>query len=161
MGDSLLVTKLLRLSVYFVRCLPLLLVPQIFQLNICFSSPSTLFICQKNCSCLFPMFLSRDLLYLAISISSSFEFFSAHDILIILVMYHISAASSLLSRSFCQCPAFTSMQKDGPYVGFQSVDFGVNSDISVGEDGLHFGKCVFRQSYYFLYFCVAFSMNSL
>ena len=42
------------------------------------------------------------------------------------------------------------MQKDGPYVGFQSVDFDVNSDISV--DGLHFGECVFRQSNYFLYF---------
>ena len=27
------------------------------------------------------------------------------------------------------------MRKDGPFVGFQSVDFGVNSDISVGEDG--------------------------
>ena len=46
------------------------------------------------------------------------------------------------------------MQKDGPYVGFQSVDFGVKSDtcISVGEDGLLFGECVFRQSYSFLYF---------
>ena len=39
--------------------------------------------------------------------------------------------------------------------GFQSVDFGVNFDISVGEDGLHLGECVFRQSYSFLYFCVA------
>ena len=47
------------------------------------------------------------------------------------------------------------MQKDGPYVDFQSDDFGVNSDISVGEDGLHFGECVFRQKYSFLYFCVA------
>ena len=27
------------------------------------------------------------------------------------------------------------MQKDGPYVGFKTVDFGVNSDISDGEDG--------------------------
>ena len=41
------------------------------------------------------------------------------------------------------------------YVGFQSVNFGVNSDISYGEDGLHLGECVFRQSYSFLYFCVA------
>ena len=47
------------------------------------------------------------------------------------------------------------MQKDGPYLGFQSVDFGVNSDISVGEDGLHLGECLFIQSYSFLYFCVA------
>ena len=56
MGDSFLVTKLFRLSVYFVRCRPLLLVPQIFPLNICFSSPSALFICPKNCSYLFLMF---------------------------------------------------------------------------------------------------------
>ena len=47
------------------------------------------------------------------------------------------------------------MQKDGSYVGFQSVDFGVNSYISVGEDELLLGECVFRQSYSFLYLCVA------
>ena len=47
------------------------------------------------------------------------------------------------------------MQKDGPNVGFQSVDFGVNFDISVGEGGLNLGDCVFRQSYPFLYFCIA------
>ena len=34
------------------------------------------------------------------------------------------------------------MQKDGPYVSFQSVDFYINSDISVGEDGLHLRECV-------------------
>ena len=55
LGDSFLVTKLFRLSVHFVSCLPLLLVPQIFPLNICFSSPSALFICPINCSCLFLM----------------------------------------------------------------------------------------------------------
>ena len=47
------------------------------------------------------------------------------------------------------------MKKDGPFLGFQSVDFGVNCDISVGEDGLHLGECVFRHIYSFLYFCVA------
>ena len=48
------------------------------------------------------------------------------------------------------------MQKDEPYVGFQSVDFDVNSDISNGENGLLLGECVFSlQSYSFLYFCVA------
>ena len=100
LGDSFLVTKLFRLFAYFVGCLPLLLVPQIFPLNICFCSPSALFICPKNCSCLFLMVLSRDLLYPAISITFLFDFFSIHDILIILLMYHISAASRLLSRSF-------------------------------------------------------------
>ena len=47
------------------------------------------------------------------------------------------------------------MQMDGPHVGFQSLDFGINFDISIGEDGLHLGECVFIQSYSFLYFCVA------
>ena len=32
---------------------------------------------------------------------------------------------------------------------------GMNSDISIGEDGLHLGESVLRQSYSFLYFCVA------
>ena len=50
------------------------------------------------------------------------------------------------------------MQKDDPYVGFQSVDFNVNSDIFFGEDGLHLGECIFRQIYSFLYFCVAFGI---
>ena len=82
LGNSFLVTKLFILSVYFVCCLSLLLVPQIFPLNICFSSPSALFIYQKNCSCLFLMVLSRDLLYPAISITSLCDLFSVHDILI-------------------------------------------------------------------------------
>ena len=125
LGDSFLVTKLFILSVYFVRCLPLLLVPQFFPPNICFSSPSALFICTQKFSCLSLMVLSRDLLYAAISITSWFDFISVYDSLIILLMYHTSAASSLLPRSF------------EPYLGFQSVYLGVNFDISVGEDGLH------------------------
>ena len=70
------------------------------------------------------MVLSRDLLYPAISIISLFDFISVHDILIILLMYHISAASSLLSRSFVSVQHSQSIQKDGPFVRFQSVDFG-------------------------------------
>ena len=58
-----------------ILCLSLLLVPQVFPLNICFSSPSALFICPIIGSCLFLMFLSRDLLYLPISITSAFDFF--------------------------------------------------------------------------------------
>ena len=34
------------------------------------------------------------------------------------------------------------MQKDGPYVAFQSVDCGINSDMFAGEDGLHLGECL-------------------
>ena len=90
LGDSFLVTKLFRLSVCFVRCLSLFLLPQIFPLKICFSSQSALFICPKNCSCLFLKVLRRDILYAAISITSSFDFFLVHDILIILLRYHIN-----------------------------------------------------------------------
>ena len=42
------------------------------------------------------------------------------------------------------------MQKDGPYVGFHSVDFGVNSDISIGEDGLHLGVNLLQTKLFFL-----------
>ena len=49
------------------------------------------------------------------------------------------------------------MQKEGPYVSFQTVDFGVKSDISAGKDGLHVEECVFRQNYSSLYFCDAYS----
>ena len=35
-------------------------------------------------------------------------------------------------------------QMDGPYVGFQSVDLGAKSDISVGKDRPHLGECIFR-----------------
>ena len=74
-GYSFLVTKLLRLSVYFASGFSLLLVSQTSQHNICISSPSALFICPKNCSCLFLMVLSGDLLYTIISISFLFDFF--------------------------------------------------------------------------------------
>ena len=47
LGDSFVVTYLFGLSLNFVCCLTLLLVPHIFPLNICFSSPSALFICTK------------------------------------------------------------------------------------------------------------------
>ena len=58
--------------------------------NICFSSPSALFICLKIEVVFFLIVLSRNLLYSVISITSSFLFFSVHDILILLLMYHIS-----------------------------------------------------------------------
>ena len=44
---------------------------------------------------------------------------------------------------------------DHNYVGFQSVDFGVNFDISGGEDGLHLGECVFRQSFSLFFISVS------
>ena len=92
--------KVIQTVCVFCALSPFAFGTQIFPLNICFSSPSALFICPKNCSCLYLMVLSRDLLYPAISITYSFDFFSFHDILIILLMCHISAASSLLPRSF-------------------------------------------------------------
>ena len=141
--DSFLVTKLFRIAVYIVRCLPLLLVPQIFPLNICFSSPSALFICPKNAAVILWLFWVGTFCNFTPWYASYFSY----------VPHFCCFKSSFYV--FCQCPAFTSMQKDGPYVGFQSVDFGVNSYISVGEEGLLLGEFVFRQSYSFLYFCVA------
>ena len=82
--DSFLVTKLFRLSVYFVRCLPLLLLQSIFAFlvhQLC---------CPKSEVVFFQIVLSRNLLYAVISITSSFLLFSVHDILIMLLMYHIS-----------------------------------------------------------------------
>ena len=125
-----------------------------------FAFPSALFISPPNCSCLFLKVWSRNLLYPAISITSSFDFFSVHDILISFPMHYISSDSSLPPRSFVTVQHSHPMPKDGPYVGFQSVDYGVDSDISVNEDGLYLGECVFRQSYHFLYLCVASSIWS-
>ena len=100
LGNSFLVTKLFRLSVYFVRCLPLLLVPQISPLNICFSTTTALFRCPKNYGCLFLMVLSRDLLYPDISTTSGLTSFQSMIFLLFFLIYHIFAASSPLSRSF-------------------------------------------------------------
>ena len=109
---------------------------------------------KKNCSCLLMMVLRKYLLYPAFPITSWFDFI--HDILIIHLMYHIYAASSLLSRSLVSVQhSHPCRRVDHNYVGFQSVDFGINLDIAIGEVGLHLDECVFRQSYFFLYFCVA------
>ena len=108
----------------------------------------------ENCIIFFLMVLSSDLLYPAISITSSFDFFPVHDVLFILLVYHISAASSLLSRPFVSVQHSYLCRRMDHNVGFRCVDCGVNSDIPVGEYGLHLGECVYRQSCYFLYFCV-------
>ena len=71
-------------------------------------------------------------MYRATYITSSFDFFSVHYILIILLMYHISAASSLLSRSFVSLQYSLTFRGMDHLLGFQGVDFGVNC---VGEDG--------------------------
>ena len=76
---------------------PLLLVPQILPSNICsVYMPKKLYLSFSDGF----ESLSMGLSYLAISITSLFDFFSVHDILSFLLMYHICAASSLLSRSF-------------------------------------------------------------
>ena len=106
-----------------------------------------------NCSSLFLMVSNRDHLYLAISITFWVDFFSVHDVLINLLMNHF-VLLQVFFLGLLSCTAFTSMQKDGPYVGFQSGNFGINPDISIGEDGLHLSKCVFKQCNYFIYFSV-------
>ena len=102
-------TKLLRLSVNLVRCLPLLFTPSIFPHNRCFSNPSFLQMCPKNFSCRFLITFRRDLLHPAIFITSLLDFFSVQDIFIILLIYHISTASSFLSVSL------VSVQHSHPY----------------------------------------------
>ena len=82
-----------------MRCLPLLLVSKSFHSIFAFLVHPLCAYAQKIVVVFFLMVLSKDLLYPAIPITSSFEFFSVHDILILLMNY-ISAASSLLSRSF-------------------------------------------------------------
>ena len=64
-----------------------------FYLNTSFSYPPALLIGPQNCSCLFLMVLNRGLSYPVISITSSFDFFTVHDFLIIFLMYHISLIS--------------------------------------------------------------------
>ena len=64
-------------------------------LNICFFSPSALFICPKIEVVFFLIVLSTNLLYAVISITSSFLFFSVHDILIILLVPHFSCVQPL------------------------------------------------------------------
>ena len=89
-------------------------------------------------------------MYSVISILSSFVFFSVHAILIILLMRHISAASSLFSKTFVSVQhSHPCKRMDNNFVGFQSLDFGVNSDISVGEDGVNIGECILRKIYSF------------
>ena len=80
--DLFLVTKLFRLSVHFVRCLPLFPLYSIFA---CLVHQLSLYT-QKTEVVLFLIVLSRNLLYPVISITSSFLFFSVHGILILLLM---------------------------------------------------------------------------
>ena len=80
---------------YLILCRPLLLRPSILPHSTCFSIPFFLQMCPKNFICLSLMILIRDLLYIAISITSMLDFFSVHDILNILRRNYSSAASSL------------------------------------------------------------------
>ena len=147
LGDSFLVTKLFRLPVYCVRCLPLLLVPQI--LPVCHSIFAFLvhqlsLYAQKIVVALFwwfwvGMFCIRPfplLLRLTSFQSMIFSIFFWCTFLLLQVFF-----LGLLSVSSIH------FHTEGWTICFQSVDFDVNSDISVGEDGLHFGECVFRQCY--------------
>ena len=102
-------------TVYFVRCLPLLLVPQIFPLNICFSSPSALIKCQKK---------------LKLSFSDGFEeesFVPGH--------FHYSLVFLLFSRQYFHyssgVPHYSCVQ---PLQNFTIKERGTNqSEIFIGE----------------------------
>ena len=70
-----------------------------------------LFLCTKNIAVVFCLIVfSSNLLYQAISITFSFHFLFYHDILIILLVYLISIASSLLARYF------VSVQHSNPFL---------------------------------------------
>ena len=145
--DSFLVTKLFRLSVYFVCCLSLLLVPQMFPLNVCFSSPLASDGFWEGIFCIRPFPLLFRLTYFQSMIFSLF--FWCTTFLLLNVFFR-----GLLSVS-----SFHIHAKGWTMCSLQSVDFGVNSDISLGEDRLLLGECVFRQSFSFLYFYVALWYN--
>ena len=78
---------------FFQAIFSLNLIPQLCLLLCIYAPP-------KMVGFFFPMVLSvRDLLYPYISITSSYDFFSVRDVLLILQMY-ISAATSLFTNSF-------------------------------------------------------------
>ena len=89
----------LRLSIKVVLCLPLLHLPSIFPVMDRCSKPLCRQICPKNFSCLFLIVLINDLSRLASLRTDSLDFFSVQDILIILLINHISTAANFLPIS--------------------------------------------------------------
>ena len=92
LGDCFLVKKLLRLSVYFVRCLPLLLYHKSF-----YSIFAFLFrpLCSDP-----PKIVVIFFWWFRVGIFCTRPFLFIPGLTSFLLMYRISAASSLLSRSF-------------------------------------------------------------
>ena len=88
------VTQEFKLSRNVILCLPLLLLPSILPVRDKNSSPLWRQMCLKNFSCLFLIVFIRDLSWFVSSSIDSFDLFSVHDILNILLKNHISAASN-------------------------------------------------------------------
>ena len=84
-----------RLPMNVWRCLPLALFPSIMPIKQFFSMPPARRSCPRLANCLDLMIFMMDLLVPALLNSSSFVILSVHQILIILLMNHISAASIL------------------------------------------------------------------
>ena len=83
-------------SMYFSLCRPLALLPSMNTNNTLFSNPSALIAWPRYPSCLLLMVLISTLSVPAFPRTSSFVLFAVLGILNILLMNHISAASSLL-----------------------------------------------------------------
>ena len=88
-----------RLPTNVILCRPLLRFPSIFPVRARCSKPLSRYMCPRNSNCLFLIFLISDLSVLISLRIDSFDLFSVHDILIILQINHISAASSFFSIS--------------------------------------------------------------
>ncbi|KAG1679704.1 hypothetical protein GQR58_012850 [Nymphon striatum] len=93
------VVHVFRLPINVVLCLPLLLLPSIFPVMDRYSKSFCLQMCPKNSNCLRLTFLIKDLVTFASFNTESFVLFSVHDIIIILLISHISVATSFLSIS--------------------------------------------------------------
>ena len=88
-----------RIPTNVILCRPLQRFPSIFPVRARCSKPLLRYMCPRNSSCLFLIVLISDLSVLISLRIDSCDIFSVHDILIILLISHISAASSSFSIS--------------------------------------------------------------
>ena len=86
-----------RLPTNVILCRSLLRFPSIFPVRARCSKPLSRYMCPRNSNCLFLIVLISDLSVLISLRIYSFDLFSVHDILIILLINHISAASMYVS----------------------------------------------------------------
>ena len=93
------VAELQRLSRNVIRCLPLSRLPSTLPVKDKNSKPLRLHTCPKNSICLFLIVFNSDLWTFPSLNTFTLVFFSAHEILNIRLINHISAASIFFSMS--------------------------------------------------------------